>query len=156
MKTSLRPTATKCNPLPKFKQKCWSGRIKSHIKLSNVENSCAVKFQFPIYRFLSDEDYCLAGNSPSQLELEAKYDFHFPLTLAMSRSRTDPLFNGLKIHITKSVQPPPDQMYQIISVGGGKPLINLPKNKDKRRWTNVVVVTNREDVGSCSQAYKVN
>ena len=106
---------------------------------------------------MNEEDYCLATNSPSQLELEAKYDFHFPLTLVLSRTRKEPLFNTLRIHITPSVQPPPDQMYDIIRVGGGKPLHALPKNRNKKSWANVIVVTNREDVGEyCELAYKVS
>jgi len=108
-------------------------------------------------RFLNEADYCLAINSPSQLELEAKYDFHFPMTLALSRTRKEPLFSTLRIHITPSVQPPPDQMYQIIQVGGGKPLHTLPKSRVKKSWANVIVVTNREDVGEyCELAYKMN
>merc|ERR1712136_654925 len=79
------------------------------------------------------------------------------MTLALSRTRKEPLFSTLRIHITPSVQPPPDQMYQIIQVGGGKPLHTLPKSRVKKSWANVIVVTNREDVGEyCELAYKMN
>ena len=112
-------------------------------------------------RFLSEDEFGLsddllsqpnAPNTSPSTSLEVQYGFKLSESLAIAKSRTQALFDGYRIHVTKSVLPPPEQMYQIIECGGGKKVIKLPKGN---KLKDLVIVSAEEDEKLCSAAVKV-
>ncbi|XP_076814274.1 mediator of DNA damage checkpoint protein 1-like isoform X4 [Clavelina lepadiformis] len=63
-------------------------------------------------RFLAELSYENFNESSTQ-SIEARYGFTFTKTMAVARSRSQQLFSGHQIHVTKSVHPPPQEMYQM-------------------------------------------
>ena len=114
-----------------------------------------------MFRFLAEDEFELSEDVLSQSSasaaspftgLEDQYQFKLTSALATARSREVPLFHGYRIHVTKNVLPPPDQMYQIIECGGGK---RVAKLQSKNQLSDVIVVSTEEDKRHCSAAMKV-
>lgn len=114
-----------------------------------------------IHRFINEDEFELSDDSLSQssisslsdtLHLESLFDFKLSESLITARNRTRGLFDGYRIHVTKSVLPPPDQMYQIIECGGGKGVARLPRGS---KLKDLIVVSTDEDKYLCSDVIKV-
>ena len=112
-------------------------------------------------RFLPEEDFLLrdsSAKSPPMTDsplLEAQYDFKLSASLQSARSSPGTLFSGLRIHVTKSVLPPPDQMYVILECGGATTFKSLARTLRGGDVDNVVVVAAQADKGLCATAIKV-
>ncbi|XP_078492143.1 uncharacterized protein LOC101243469 [Ciona intestinalis] len=84
------------------------------------------------WRFLPEEDYELredhnnSTSSSTSMSLEEQFNFNLHESLKIARSRSLPLFHDLRIHVMKSVLPPPNEMYQIILCGGGEVVKRMP------------------------------
>ncbi|XP_076809652.1 uncharacterized protein LOC143452530 isoform X1 [Clavelina lepadiformis] len=109
-------------------------------------------------RFLAEDSYENFNESfnttlsPSSAQsIEAQYGFNFTETMAVARSRPQQLFSGHRIHVTKSVLPPPHQMYQIIECGGGVCVRKMPKGLD---LDDVVIVASESDKRCCTSTLK--
>ena len=55
--------------------------------------------------------------------------------------------------MTRSVLPPPEQMYQIVNCGGGKSVPKLPRGSNLK---DIIIVSCEEDELACTSALKVN
>uniref|UniRef100_H2Z4Z5 PAX-interacting protein 1 n=1 Tax=Ciona savignyi TaxID=51511 RepID=H2Z4Z5_CIOSA len=115
-------------------------------------------------RFLPEEDYELTDDnnastnssissisSTSNHSLEDQFNFNLHQSLQKSRSQSLPLFHNLRIHATKSVLPPPEQMYSIIGCGGGQVIKKMPRSFDD----DVIIVASEADSKICANALKV-
>jgi len=98
------------------------------------------------------EKSSVSSTSPS-ISIEAQFGFNLSKSLAIAKSRAQPLFDGYCIHVTKNVLPPPEQMYQIIECGGGKRVVKLPKANNLKGV--VVFISTNEDEKLCTGAIKV-
>nr|XP_026692424.1 mediator of DNA damage checkpoint protein 1-like [Ciona intestinalis] len=84
------------------------------------------------WRFLPEEDYELredhnnSTSSSTSTSLEDQFNFNLHESLEIARSRSLPLFHDLRLHVMKSVLPPPNEMYQIILCGGGEVVKRMP------------------------------
>ena len=116
---------------------------------------------FIFCRFLNEDEFELSDDKLSQssvsntsptTSIEIQYKFKLSKSLMLSRSLSKPLFDGYRIHVTKSVLPPPQQMYQIIECGGGKKVQKLPRGN---KLKDLIVVSTIEDEKFCTAAIKV-
>ncbi|CAK8688558.1 unnamed protein product [Clavelina lepadiformis] len=103
-------------------------------------------------RFLAELSYESFNESSTQ-SIEARYGLTFTNTMAVARSRSKQLFSGHWIHVTKSVLPPPQEMYQIIECGGGVCVWKMPKGLDLH---DLVIVASEVDKKCCSSALKAS
>merc|ERR1712098_276920 len=96
------------------------------------------------FRFLDPWDYILS-DPPN----EKKWSFKLADTL--KKAKTAPLLEGLRIHVTKNVQPTPEMCQEIIQCGGGEFVKMTPSSSDPA----LVIVSCPEDRKSVSSLAKL-
>ncbi|CAL1534705.1 unnamed protein product, partial [Lymnaea stagnalis] len=67
--------------------------------------------------------------------------YKFVLSTSISKAANNPVFQGLKVHVSKSVHPDPAQMQEILQCAGAKYLKTMPKKISE----NTVVVSCADD-----------
>ncbi|XP_066108809.1 mediator of DNA damage checkpoint protein 1 isoform X2 [Saccopteryx bilineata] len=89
--------------------------------------------------FLPPEEYVVS-------DPEQEKNFGFSLRDSLRRARERRLLEGYEVHVTPGVQPPPQQMAEIISCCGGTVLPSMPRSYQPRR----VVITCPQDAPRCA------
>ncbi|ESP05694.1 hypothetical protein LOTGIDRAFT_103252 [Lottia gigantea] len=91
--------------------------------------------------FLDSSKYILCDKAS---EKQYKFSLRHSIEIATQSS----MLEGYKIHVTKSVKPPPQTMAEILECSGAQVLKSLPKKKED----NMVIISCDEDKTLCQPA----